>query len=106
MKAPTIITSMARALGIVSTTEEVAIVPLEQWHRVFERVRVAEARVVELEAKVEDYETAPGTAQQVIDISKPGVFLMGSSRVKINGQWMNRFSVQQIGESAAVEQER
>ena len=106
MKAPTIITSMARALGIVSTTEEVAIVPLEQWHRVFERLRAAEARVQELEAKVEDYETAPGTAQQVIDISKPGLFLMGSSRVKINGVWMNRFSVQQIGEAqlAAVEQ--
>ena len=52
MKAPTIITSMARALGIVSSVEEVAIVPLEQWHRVFERVRVAEARVVELEAQL------------------------------------------------------
>ena len=52
MKAPTIITSMCRALGIVATTEEVAIVPLEQWHRVFERVRAAEARVVELEAQL------------------------------------------------------
>ena len=52
MKAPTIITSMARALGIVSTTEEVAIVPLEQWLRVFERVRAAEARVVELERQL------------------------------------------------------
>ncbi len=52
MKAPTIITSMARALGIVATTEEVAIVPLDQWHRVFERVRAAEARVQELEAQL------------------------------------------------------
>ena len=46
MKAPTIITSMARALGIVSSVEEVAIVPLEQWLRVFERLRAADARVV------------------------------------------------------------
>ena len=52
MKAPTIITSMARALGIVSSVEEVAIVPLEQWHRVFERLRAAEARVQELEAQL------------------------------------------------------
>ena len=52
MKAPTIITSMARALGIVSSVEEVAIVPLEQWLRVFERVRLAEARVQELERQL------------------------------------------------------
>ena len=52
MKAPTIITSMARALGIVSTTEEVAIVPLERWLRALERLRLAEARVVELEAQL------------------------------------------------------
>ena len=52
MKAPTIITSMARAMKLVGPTEEVAIVPLEQWHRVFERVRAAEARVVELEAQL------------------------------------------------------
>ena len=52
MKAPTIITSMARALGIVSSVEEVAIVPLEQWLRTFERLRAAEARVVELERQL------------------------------------------------------
>lgn len=52
MKAPQIITSMARALGIVSSVEEVAIVPLEQWHRVFERLHRAEARVAELEKQL------------------------------------------------------
>lgn len=52
MKAPTIITSMCRALGIVSSVEEVAIVPLDQWHRVFERVRKAEARVHDLERQI------------------------------------------------------
>ena len=52
MKAPSIITSMARALGIVSSVEDVAIVPLEQWTRVFERVRAAEARVQELERQL------------------------------------------------------
>lgn len=51
MKAPTI-TSMCRALGIVSSVEDVAIVPLEQWHRVFERLRAAEARVQELESQL------------------------------------------------------
>ena len=90
MKAPTIITSMARALGIVATTEEVAIVPLEQWHRVFERVRAAEARVQELEAA--------STAQQMVTVTRPGVYLMSASRVIVEGKSLSRFSVTQVDE--------
>lgn len=52
MKAPTIITSMCRALGVNLATLDVVIVPLDQWHRVFERVRRAEARVHDLERQV------------------------------------------------------
>lgn len=46
------ITRMCWLLGIVADEVEVTIMPLEQWHRVFERVRAAEARVVELERQL------------------------------------------------------
>ncbi len=46
------LTRLFRLLGIDLDAMDVVIVPLEQWHRVFERVRVAEARVVELERQV------------------------------------------------------
>ena len=45
-------TRLLRWLGIDLADYDVVIVPLEQWHRVFERVRAAEARVVELERQL------------------------------------------------------
>lgn len=44
MKAPTIITSMARALGIVSATDDIVIVPVDEWNEMraeVERLRKA-----------------------------------------------------------------
>ena len=52
MKAPTIITSMARALGIVSSVEEVAIVPLEKWHAMFKEREQLRWRVKKLEEQL------------------------------------------------------
>lgn len=46
------LTRLLRWLGIDLADYDVVIVPLEQWHRVFERVRAAEARVVDLERQV------------------------------------------------------
>lgn len=46
------LTRLFRLLGIDLDALDVVIVPVEQWHRVFERVRVAEARVVELERQL------------------------------------------------------
>jgi len=46
------ITRLFRLFGIDLAEWDVVIVPLEQWHRVFERVRVAEARVQELERQL------------------------------------------------------
>ncbi len=46
------LTRLFRLLGIDLDALDVVIVPLEQWHRVCERVRVAEARVQELERQV------------------------------------------------------
>ena len=46
------LTRLFRFLGIDLDALDVVIVPVEQWHRVFERVRVAEARVVELERQL------------------------------------------------------
>ncbi len=46
------LTRLLRFLGVDLAEWDVVIVPLEQWHRVFERVRIAEARVVELERQV------------------------------------------------------
>lgn len=52
-----VVLSLARALGIVSTVDDVVIVPLTQWHALHERheadqaaLRSALARVVEMEA--------------------------------------------------------
>jgi hypothetical protein len=52
-----LVLSLARALGIVSTVDDVVIVPLAQWHAMHERheadqaaLRSALARVVEVEA--------------------------------------------------------
>ena len=45
-------TRLLRWLGIDLAEYDVVIVPVEQWHRVFERVRLAEARVVDLERQV------------------------------------------------------
>lgn len=44
------IARLFRLLGIDLATLDVVVVPLDQWHRVFERLRVAEARVAHLEA--------------------------------------------------------
>ena len=51
-----LVLSFARALGIVSTVDDVVIVPLAQWHAMHERheadqaaLRSALARIVELE---------------------------------------------------------
>lgn len=46
------LTRLLRWLGIDLATLDVIVVPTEQWHRVFERVRRAEARVVELERQL------------------------------------------------------
>lgn len=46
------LTRLMRWLGIDLATLDVVIVPLDQWHRVFERVRVAEARVETLERQL------------------------------------------------------
>jgi hypothetical protein len=45
-------TRILRWLGIDLADYDVVIVPVEQWHRVFERVRRAEARVQELERQM------------------------------------------------------
>ena len=45
-------TRLLRWLGVDLAEWDVVIVPVEQWHRVFERVRLAEARVVDLERQV------------------------------------------------------
>ena len=52
-----VVLSLARALGIVSSVDDVVIVPLSQWHAMHERheadalaLRSALARVVEVEA--------------------------------------------------------
>ena len=54
-----LVLSLARSLGLVSTVDEVVIVPLSQWHAMHERhtadseaLRSALARVVEVEATV------------------------------------------------------
>lgn len=53
------LTRLMRWLGIdpidveiIYDEPDMVTMPLEQWHRVFERVRVAEARVMELERQV------------------------------------------------------
>ena len=46
------LTRLLRLLGIDLDAIDVVIVPVEQWHRVFERVRLAEARVQELERQL------------------------------------------------------
>lgn len=46
------LTRLLRFLGIDLADHDVVIVPVEQWHRVFDRVRAAEARVVELERQL------------------------------------------------------
>ena len=46
------LTRLFRLLGVTLDALDVVIVPLEQWHRVFERVRVAEARVEQLERQL------------------------------------------------------
>ena len=46
------IASLFNLLGLDLSTLDVVVVPLEQWHRVFERVRRAEARVHDLERQV------------------------------------------------------
>lgn len=46
------LTRLLRWLGIDLADFDVVIVPLEQWHRVFERVRLAEARVQTLERQL------------------------------------------------------
>ena len=52
-----LVLSLARSLGLVSTVDDVVIVPLSQWHAMHERhtadseaLRSALARVVEVEA--------------------------------------------------------
>ena len=56
MSPMALVLSFARALGIVSTVDDVVIVPLSQWHAMHERhqadseaLRSALARVVEVE---------------------------------------------------------
>lgn len=46
------LTRLLRWLGIDLATLDVVMVPTDQWHRVFERVRAAEARVHDLERQV------------------------------------------------------
>lgn len=46
------ITRLLRWIGVDLAEWDVVIVPLEQWHRVFERVRAAEARVQQLERQL------------------------------------------------------
>ena len=46
------ITRLLRWIGVDLAEWDVVIVPVEQWHRVFERVRAAEARVVDLERQL------------------------------------------------------
>lgn len=45
-------THLLRLFGIVYDEPDMVTMPLEQWHRVFERVRKAEARVQELERQM------------------------------------------------------
>jgi hypothetical protein len=46
------LTRLLRLLGIDLAAIDVVMVPTEQWHRVFERVRRAEARVEQLERQL------------------------------------------------------
>lgn len=46
------ITRLFRLLGVILDGPDVVIVPVEQWRRVFERMRVAEARVETLERQL------------------------------------------------------
>ena len=46
------LTRLLRWLGVDLVEYDVVVVPLEQWHRVFERVRAAEARVQTLERQL------------------------------------------------------
>lgn len=46
------LTRLFRIFGVTLDGPDVVIVPVEQWHRVFERVRVAEARVEQLERQL------------------------------------------------------
>ena len=46
------LTRLLRWIGVDLAEWDVVIVPTEQWHRVFERVRAAEARVVDLERQL------------------------------------------------------
>ena len=64
MKAPTIITSMARALGIVSATEDIVIVPVDEWNEM--RAEVDRLRKAVDEARDSlvvnvDHDDAPGS---------------------------------------------
>ena len=64
MKAPTIITSMARALGIVSATEDIVIVPVDEWTEM--RAEVDRLRKAVDEARDSlvvnvDHDDAPGS---------------------------------------------
>ena len=65
-----LVLSLARSLGLVSTVDEVVIVPLSQWHAMHERheadakaLRSALARVVEVEATVERLTAELATAR-------------------------------------------
>lgn len=46
------LTRLFRLFGIDLDALDVVIVPVEQWRRVFERMRVAEARVEQLERQL------------------------------------------------------
>lgn len=46
------LTRLLRFLGVVYDEPDMVTMPVEQWHRVFERVRVAEARVEQLERQL------------------------------------------------------
>ena len=58
-----LVLSLARSLGVVSTVDDVVIVPLSQWHAMHERheadalaLRSALARVVEVETRANQNE--------------------------------------------------
>lgn len=46
------LTRLFRIFGVTLDDLDVVIVPIEQWRRVFERMRLAEARVETLERQV------------------------------------------------------
>lgn len=100
------LTRLLRFLGY--DEPELVWVPLAVWHRTLSERDALRVRCDELAARLEDYETQPSTTQITMDIKKPGLFLLGSTRVKVQGRWMNRFTATQIGETeaalAAVEQ--